>query len=135
MVSRIILALQYLLVMWHVRRYENAKLPFILIAGTNFIAAAIYLGVTLLVTGAISPYIICSYVYSTFESQSSLAYRSFYVIAVFEIATNIAVSSKWKAVTFKGTHLVQRMSLLTLIILGEGVMTIVQKITTVYILL
>jgi hypothetical protein len=54
MVSRIVLALQYLLVMWHVRRYENAKLPFILIAGANFIAAAIYLGVTLLVTGAVS---------------------------------------------------------------------------------
>lgn len=64
-----------------------------------------------------------------------MAYRSFYVIAVFEIATNIAISSNWKAVTFKGTHLVQRMSLLTLIILGEGVMTIVQRITTVRLLL
>jgi low temperature requirement protein LtrA len=52
------------------------------------------------------------------------------VVAVFEIATNIVISSNWKAVTFKGTHLVQRMSLLTLIILGEGVMTIVEKITT-----
>jgi low temperature requirement protein LtrA len=64
-----------------------------------------------------------------------MAYRGFYVIAVFEIATNIAISSNWKAVTFKGTHLVQRMSLLTLIILGEGVMTIVQRITTVRLLL
>jgi hypothetical protein len=80
-----------------------------------------------------SPRVICSHVYSTFKSQGSLAYRSFYVISIFEITTNIAVSSKWKAVTFKGTHLVQRMSLLTLIILGEGVMTIVQKITTVHI--
>lgn len=47
MVSRFVLALQYLLVMWHVRKYQNTKLPFILIAGINFIAACIYLGVTL----------------------------------------------------------------------------------------
>ena len=60
-----------------------------------------------------------------------MGYRSFYVIAVFEIATNIMISSKWKVVTFKDTHLVQRMSLLTLIILGEGVMTVVQKLVPV----
>lgn len=47
------------------------------------------------------------------------------------MATNIAVSSYWKLVTFEGSHLVQRMSLLTLIILGEGVMTIVEKISVV----
>jgi hypothetical protein len=47
MVSRIVLSLQYLQIMWHVRRYENSKLPFILIAGVNLTAAAIYLGVTL----------------------------------------------------------------------------------------
>ena len=53
------------------------------------------------------------------------------MVAVFEIATNIVISSLWKVVTFKGTHLVQRMSLLTLIVLGEGVMTIVQKLAWV----
>jgi hypothetical protein len=53
------------------------------------------------------------------------------VIAVFEIATNIVISSLWKVATFKGTRFVQRMSLLTLIILGEGVMTIVQKLAWV----
>ena len=128
MVSRIVLALQYLLIMWHVRKYENAKLPFILIAGVNLIAAAVYLGVTLSVSVlsfSLSSY---SHFYSSFSDQGSTGYRSFYVIAIFEIATNIVISSKWKVATFKGTHLVQRMSLLTLIILGEGVMTIVYKL-------
>lgn len=50
MVSRIVLALQYFLIMWHVRKYENAKIPFVLIAGVNLIAAAVYLGVKLLVS-------------------------------------------------------------------------------------
>jgi hypothetical protein len=47
MVSRIVLAIQYLLVGWHVRKYHKAKLPFLLIAASNLVAAAIYLGVTL----------------------------------------------------------------------------------------
>lgn len=50
MVSRIVLALQYFLIMWHVRKYEHAKRPFMLIAVVNLIAAAVYLGVTLLVS-------------------------------------------------------------------------------------
>lgn len=115
MISRFVLALQYLLVMWHVRKYRNTKLPFILIAGINFIAACIYLGVT----------------FAFKDAKRSYAYRSFYVVAVVEIAGNIAVSSLWKVVTFKGTHLVQRMSLLTLIILGEGVMVVSKNIAKI----
>jgi len=60
-----------------------------------------------------------------------MSYIGFYVVAIFEIAINIVVSSNWKSVTFKGTHLVQRLSLLTLIILGEGVMTLIERVTTV----
>ena len=54
-----------------------------------------------------------------------------YVVAVVEIGINITVSSMWKVVSFKGTHLVQRMSLLTLIILGEGIIVIVKSIATI----
>ncbi|KAE9377366.1 hypothetical protein N431DRAFT_542699 [Stipitochalara longipes BDJ] len=113
MVSRIVLAIQYLLVGWHVRKYHNAKLPFILIAAANLVAAAIYLGLKF-----------------GFNHHDG-SYIGFYVVAIFEIATNIVISSNWKSVTFKGTHLVQRLSLLTLIILGEGVMTLVERITKI----
>lgn len=58
-----------------------------------------------------------------------MAYRSFYVIAIFELVVNIAVSSRWKVVSFKGTHLTQRMSLLTLIIIGEGVIVTCKTIS------
>lgn len=75
---------------------------------------------------------------------------AWYVIAVVETCVNIAVSSKWKVVSFKGTHLVQRMSLLTLIIcksrrhpsrcreeltkyniVGEGIIVICKSISKV----
>ncbi|KAF4636310.1 hypothetical protein G7Y89_g1786 [Cudoniella acicularis] len=114
MISRVVLALQYLLVMWHVRRYQNTKMPFIIISTTNFVAAIIYLGVAFAFKG---------------NGGKSVAHRSFYVIAVFEIAINIFVSSRWKVASFKGTHLTQRMSLLTLIILGEGVIEICKTIS------
>lgn len=39
-----------------------------------------------------------------------------YVTAIVETIINIAVSSHWEVLSFKSTHLVQRMSLLTLII-------------------
>jgi low temperature requirement protein LtrA len=59
---------------------------------------------------------------SAFKSKKdghSHVYLIWYVVAVLETAFNIAVSSRWKVMSFKGTHLVQRMSLLTLIICKE----------------
>jgi low temperature requirement protein LtrA len=53
------------------------------------------------------------------------------VIAVVEMILNIAISSRWKVVGFKRTHLVERMSLLTLYILGEGVIDVLKSIGTV----
>ena len=71
-----------------------------------------------------------SQICSGFEKHP-LSYIGFYVVAIFEIIFNIVISSNWKSVTFKATHLVQRLSLLTLIILGEGVMTLIERIATV----
>lgn len=44
------------------------------------------------------------------------------------MVVNIAISSTWKVVGFKKTHLVERMSLLTLYILGEGVIDVLKSI-------
>lgn len=48
------------------------------------------------------------------------AYRAFYVIAAFEMVYLIVISSLWKVCSFKGTHLVERMSLLTLYICKDN---------------
>jgi hypothetical protein len=47
MVSRLVLALQYLLVMYHVREYKKTKLPLGLMGGLNFVAGILYLGISL----------------------------------------------------------------------------------------
>lgn len=45
--SRFVLMLQYLTVMWHVKRYKKAKTPLSIIAVSNFIAGIIYLAIAL----------------------------------------------------------------------------------------
>ncbi|OAQ79461.1 low temperature requirement A [Purpureocillium lilacinum] len=113
MVSRIVLALQYLLVLFHVRTYKNSKLPLGLIAGFSLAAAFIYLGV------------------SFASTETDHAYRALYVVAVAEMVVNIGVASQWRVVSFKGTHLIERMSLLTLYILGEGVIDVLKSVTKI----
>jgi len=77
-------------------------------AATYFVAAMLYLDL-----------------FSTFEPAymaTNRAYYAWYAVAILEIAIVTLISSHWKIISPKSTHLVQRMSLLTLIILGEGTM-------------
>ena len=57
----------------------------------------------------------------------SSAYIGWLVTAVAETVLNLLVSSFSKRLDFNDTHLVQRMSLLTLIILGEGAIGLYQS--------
>ncbi|KAG9239974.1 bacterial low temperature requirement A protein-domain-containing protein [Calycina marina] len=107
--SRLILALQYLLTVFQLRSYQNTKFPISLLAVGNFVAVIVYM----IIAAALNKY--------------EHAYQAFYVIAGFEMIYTIIVSSCWKVCSFKGTHLVERMSLLTLYILGEGVIDILQS--------
>jgi low temperature requirement protein LtrA len=43
----------------------------------------------------------------------------------------VAVSSLWRVLSFKHTHLVERVGLLTLIIMGEGIIGMTKSVTYV----
>jgi len=43
----------------------------------------------------------------------------------------IGISCNWRVISYKGTHIMQRMSLLSLIILGEGIIVITKAISKV----
>jgi hypothetical protein len=47
MVSRLVLGMQYLLVLYHVRGYKKTKLPLGLMSGSNVVAGILYLGISL----------------------------------------------------------------------------------------
>ncbi|KAL2061563.1 hypothetical protein VTL71DRAFT_6940 [Oculimacula yallundae] len=116
MISRILLAFQYAAVLYDVWHYQNTRVPLSLVVGANSIAAFVY--------------------FTTFlgfkkDTPHNLTFIVWYFTAVIETAVNISISSRWEVLTFKGTHLIKRMSLLTLIILGEGIIAIAKSIATI----
>lgn len=55
-------------------------------------------------------------------SDQAMTHDILFVDSMFEIMGNLAISMvrKYKVVSFEGSHLAERLNLLTLIILGEG---------------
>ncbi|PNS16165.1 hypothetical protein CAC42_1928 [Sphaceloma murrayae] len=110
MASRLVLVLQYLQAIYLTRKQRDLILPMAMIAGTEFIAGIVYFGL-----------------FFSFHNLHANAYITWYAVALLETTICTAVSSVWRNISFKGTHLTQRMSLLTLIILGEGIIGLGHK--------
>lgn len=117
MASRLILAFQYLVVGLYVRHNKQTWLPLLLTIGSLFVSAMVYLGT-----------------YFSFrideETHTDVAW---YVMGAFEAFALLSVSSIWKHLSFRNTPLVERLGLLTLIILGEGVIGMAKAIGSIVI--
>jgi low temperature requirement protein LtrA len=57
--------------------------------------------------------------------------RPRYVVLLVEAIVVIIISSLWRVLSFKHTHLVERMGLLTLIILGEGILGLTKSVAKI----
>ena len=105
MTSRLILACQYLAATISLRAYKKAWLPMLTHFGTMFVAAMIYLGLF----------------FSFSNSGGENGLIAWYIILGFEAIVIFLVSGKTKFLSFRRTAIVERLGLLTLIILGEGI--------------
>ncbi|KAI4088547.1 MAG: hypothetical protein LQ344_005981 [Seirophora lacunosa] len=104
-VSRVVLIAQYASVMLHVRGKKKIITPLAI----HIVAFAI---------GAV----LCVAFFLTFTRDTmGQAHIIWYVIIVLEALTVFVVAGHWRAVSFQHTHLNERCGLLTLIILGEGI--------------
>ena len=56
-------------------------------------------------------------------------YVVWYVVMVIEAAAVVTISSVWRMLSFKKTHLMERMSLLTLIVIGEGAIGVTKTVS------
>src|SRR5271163_3697847 len=65
------------------------------------------------------------------RSSPSLLIFIRYVVVCVEAFAVIAVSCVWRVVSFKHTHLVERVGLLTLIIMGEGIIGMTGSVSTI----
>lgn len=100
MVSRVVLYCQYGSTLFFTWRYRGTRIPLIGVMVSLFIAAIIYLGVS----------------FAFYRRTAYNAYISWYVVAVIEVGVNLALAAHWKAMSFEKTHLIERLTCLTLII-------------------
>ncbi|EPS41569.1 hypothetical protein H072_4591 [Dactylellina haptotyla CBS 200.50] len=103
--SRFAIAMQYFIVWWTVRQYTKTKMPLLLMSILMAISMLLFLGLA----------------FSFSPTSSAKGYVGWYVILALEAMLVLGISLKWKVVSFEGTHLIQRMGLLTLIVMGEGI--------------
>ncbi|KAL6876815.1 hypothetical protein J3F83DRAFT_769859 [Trichoderma novae-zelandiae] len=104
MVSRLMLALQYSMVLLQIRKHREGRVPLMIAAGAHLLFTGIYLAVSFL---------------SVDETSSVVA-----------VVVHLGLSSI-KTLSLSETHISERMNLLTLIILGEGAIIIARNIQTV----
>lgn len=114
MVSRLCLTVEYCSILWHVRKFKKARLPLYLQIAILFSAAMVYLGIAF-----------------RFRDKNSQVYIVWYIISALEALLTIAISNFWSVLRFTETHLMKRMSLLTIVILGDGVVIIAQKVVDI----
>ena len=118
MASRLILAVQYLSVYWWLKEYPRARFPLVIHAATSLGAALIFLGMYF----SFSP---------TSPGNTGLGIVGWYVAFVVEAAIILFASGQVSFLSFVHTPMVERLGLLTLIILGEGVIGLCQSIQKV----
>ncbi|KAM0563345.1 hypothetical protein ACHAPJ_001063 [Fusarium lateritium] len=114
MVSRLCLAVEYASILWHIRKYKKQILPMMLQIGLNFIVSMIYLGITF-----------------RFTDHNSNVFISWYVIAGVEVALTCVIACLFPVLSFQGTHLMRRLALLTVIFVGDGIITIAKSVVTI----
>lgn len=115
--SRILLVVQYGIVMWFVREFDKTLMPLTL---TMFIY--ILSGI-----GFLTTWLSDRSVSDLMGDIGKKHVRVWYGIIAGETIAIIIVACIWRILSFKHTHLVERVGLLTLIILGEGIIGIVKS--------
>ncbi|KAH7119344.1 hypothetical protein EDB81DRAFT_891824 [Dactylonectria macrodidyma] len=113
-VSRFCLTVEYASILWHIRKYKKPRLPMLLQTGTNFAASMVYLGITF-----------------RFRHGNSQVYLAWYAMAAAEIIVTFGLAIGFSVLSFTGTHLMKRISTMTVLFLGDGVVIVAQNVVTI----
>ncbi|KAL6817573.1 hypothetical protein V8C40DRAFT_76136 [Trichoderma camerunense] len=115
MVSRLGLMIEYGSILWHVRRFKNVHISFYVQMSIHFIAAMIYLGITFRFT----------------NSKESRVFVTWYVVGVVEVLSTFGAAIWFPVLSLAKTHLMNRLFLLTVIILGESIVVLADKVVII----
>ena len=123
MVSRLVLVAQYAVIFFYVRQYTKTCAPLLWTMGALFVSAMIFLGTTFGFSVAGDSFPI--------EKHGPQTYIAYYIVVCIEATAVITISCIWRVVSFKHTHLVERIGLLTLIIMGEGIIGMTKSVSLI----
>ena len=115
MSSRLILTFQYSVALFWLKSYKRARGPMLAHMAILFCSAIIFLGLYFAFT----------------QSASEKVLAGWYVVVVLEAVLVLAISGKISFLSFRSTVLVERLGLLTLIILGEGIISMCNALNAV----
>ncbi|KAL8872026.1 MAG: hypothetical protein Q9174_002269 [Haloplaca sp. 1 TL-2023] len=115
LISKVILLAQYGYILFWVRGHSKVVAPLLIHIAVFATGAVICLGL----------------IFSFNEHTHTLSYVAWYVIAIIEAFVILASSSQWRSASFKRTNLNERVGLLTLIILGEGIIVLSKSLVYV----
>lgn len=118
MTLRFMLTIQYGIVLYFVRGFHKTLIPLVL---TMAIYAAA--GIAFLIT-----YLVDRSIPELNGIQGASHIVAWYIILGIEIAGVMVVSSVWRILSFRHTHLVERVGLLTLIVMGEGILGLTKSL-------
>lgn len=113
--SRLVLAGQYGIVLWQTRYFGQGRAGLSAVLATHVLAASLYA----IVSAAF------------FVHENSPAYVAWMVVSTFEIVANLVIAMMSRVVSFEGSHLPERLSQLTLVVLGEGVINLARDLTSI----
>ncbi|KAL2273100.1 hypothetical protein FJTKL_05576 [Diaporthe vaccinii] len=113
--SRLVLAGQYGIVLWQTRCFGQGRAGLVAVLAIHVLAASLYA----IVSAAF------------FVHENSPAYVAWVVVSTFEIVANLIVAMTSRVVSFEGSHLPERLSQLTLVVLGEGVINLARDLTSI----
>ncbi|KAM4066432.1 Low temperature requirement A [Hirsutella rhossiliensis] len=113
--SRACLAIEYGATLWHVRRFEKARIPLYIQIAVHTVAAIIYFGIT----------------FGFKEDRNSRIFISWYFVSGAEAIITIAISNFYAILNFTKTHIMKRLTLLTVIIIGDGIIQVAREVVTI----
>ena len=116
MVSRLVLAIQYAVAWWLLWDYKKARLPLLTHIVTMFVSAMAFLGMAFAFAAPHGVHVI----------------DGWYALIGVEAVTILFVSGKTPFLNFRKTNIIERLGLLTLIILGEGVMGLGEAVSKIH---
>ncbi|PYI21546.1 hypothetical protein BO99DRAFT_430655 [Aspergillus violaceofuscus CBS 115571] len=115
MVSRLVLACQHGTTLYFTWHYRKIRAPLLVTLISLLAAAAVYFGISF-----------------AFHFRITWnAHIAWYCVSVTEVVLNVAVAALRPALSLEKTHLVERMTCLTLIILGEGIILLTKVISMI----